>query len=199
MTLKPWHKITGILLATGAAIIGVYSLLTIEYVPQEFSEARIKGAKIAEEILAQHDFTLQNLDKIGQHNKDKNYTEALLLISNELIKNRDANIKAIQLSSQLETMAVAIASVRPSRARLLATEAVTAEVALVSRLLNYNNYLAQLFEVLREKFSTGNGGNSGQVQKLINKINDEVKAINALDQRFSASLEQFDAIVLPRQ
>lgn len=199
MKLKPWHTIAGVLLLSGVLIVGLYSLLSVKFVPEEFSAARIKGAKIAEEIIAQQAFTLGSLEKIGQYNKEKNYTEALLLISNELIKNRDANIKAIQLSSQLEKMAAAIAAVRPAKARFFITEAVTSEVALVSRLLNYNSYLAQLFEVLREKFSTGNGGSTGRVQDLINKINDEIKAINELDVRFNGSLQQFDAIVLPRQ
>lgn len=165
------------------------------HVPEEFSEARIKGAKIAEEIIAQQAFTSRNLEQIAKYDKQKNTSEALILISTELLKNREAGQKAIQLSSQLEKMASEIISIRPSKARDVATAAVTSEVTLVSRLLTYNNYLSQLFEVLRGKFETGISGN-GKVKDLITKINDEVGAINELDKRFHDSLAEFDSLVI---
>lgn len=197
--MKPWHLTTAVSLLLVAVLAGAYFVTSSKRVPEEFSEARIKGSDIAEEILAQQAFSLKTLEEIARYDKENNATEALILIANELIKNREANNKAIKLSSQLEKMATNLGEIRPSKARESATTAVASEVTLVSRLLSYNNYLSQLFEVLKLKFQSPQKYQSVQVKDLINKINDEVRAINELDKRFNESLANFDAIVLPQE
>lgn len=200
MKWKPWQLISALSLLGAFFVVSAFSFFSSKHVPAEFSEARIKGANIAEEIIAQQAFTLRTLDEIALLDKAQNAPEALILISKELIKNRETGIKAIQLSSQLEKMAFAIISIRPSRARETVTAAITAEIGLVSRLLTYNNYLAQLFEVLENKFSNENAqSDSSQVRELINKINDEVNAINDLDKKFNEGLQKFDEFFVPQR
>jgi hypothetical protein len=104
-------------------------------------------------------------------------------------------VEAIRLSEQLTVMAEQAPRIRPDYAKELATEAVASEVALVSRLIYYNNYLAQLFETLKVKFEKPwTTYLDGQVNDLINKINDEAQAINELNKKFLASMAELDRI-----
>ena len=115
-----------------------------------------------------------------------------------MIENRSNQEEAIKLATQLEKMARILPSIKPASARQHATAAVSSEVALVSRLVSYNDYLKQLFEVLRAKFNNRYSyyEADGQVELLIVKINEEAQAINGLNNRFSAALAELDKIVL---
>ena len=90
-------------------------------------------------------------------------------------------------------MARNLENIRPASARQLATEAVGSEVALVSRLVGYNDLLKQLFEILQSKFQTGESP-SGKVSDLLQQINSEAGAINELDKHFNTSLSEFDKL-----
>ena len=106
-------------------------------------------------------------------------------------RNRQAREKAIELSIQLETMANNLSQISPASASQTALRAISSETTLISRLITYNDYLNQLLEVLREKF-LGNG-NGDKVAELVEKINEEAKAINELNEKFNESMEMFDS------
>lgn len=181
-----------------ALIVGGYFFLayldTRQYIPPEFSEARLKGAELAKKIVELSGDSLANLEQIAEYDKQGNAPEALILISKEVIKNRETHEGAIRLSSQLERMARTVSDIKPAKARILATEAVSSEVALVSRLISYNDYLRQLFEILRDKFQSRGANPDGKVKGLIDKINEEARAINEFNQRFNGALAEFDNI-----
>ena len=183
-----------------AVIIGVggYSVLRLVgdagFVPVEFSEARIKGAELAKNIVELANGSLGSLEEIAAYDEAGKKSEALILISKEVLKNRDTQAEAIKLSSQLERMARSIEEIKPARARVLAAEAVSAEVALVSRLISYNDFLLQLFEALRQKFQNPTVYANGRVDELVRKINEEAQAINTFNQRFGESLAEFDEL-----
>ena len=192
--LKPRH-----ILLVGAAIAVVLGLRYIvfppNYLPSEFSDARIKGALVAQKIVELSRGTLSRLSEVSRYDQERNTPEALIAISNALIANRENQVEAIRLSSQLNAMAENLSRIRPARARELATQAVTAEVALVSRLLYYNTYLSQLFETLKIKFDKPWVSYlDGQVGDLITKINDEAQAINELNKEFNSYMAEFDKI-----
>jgi hypothetical protein len=174
--------------------IAFYFILPGGFVPSEFSEARIKGAGLAEKIVELSNESLANLEAIAKYDEQGNTPEALTLLSKEVIKNRETHEEAIRLSAQLEKMARSLSEIKPARARVLATEAVSSEVALVSRLLSYNNFLLQLFEVLRDKFQNPRSDANGRVEELIAKINEEARAINDFNRRFNQSLAEFDKL-----
>ncbi len=186
--------------AIGAVLIGVgiYSVIGLmapkTNLPPEFSEARIKGAELAQRIVELSNESLGNLETIAAYDRAGKKSEALILISQEVVKNQEAQQEAIKLSSQLERMARTINDIKPTEARVLATEAVSSEVALVSRLLSYNDYLLRLFEALREKFENPSTYTNGKVEQLIVKINEEAQAINTFNQRFTSSLAEFDKL-----
>ncbi len=195
MTEQKRNTIVLAIVAGGIVLGSGYFLFGSTKVPTEFSEARANGASIANQIVEQSRVTLANLSRISEFDRDFNYSEALLLISNELVKNRESSQDAIRLSSQLERMARTSGDIRPSKAREVATEGLSSEVALVSRLVVYNDLLKQLFEVLRQKFEKPWINLDGQVQSLITKINDEAQAINDFNKRFVAAMVSFDDII----
>lgn len=191
-------------LKTGAVVaiiaFGLYffinNLFAKSFVPTEFAEARLTGAAIAKKIVGLSNEALASLDQISKYDQQGNASEALILISNEVIKNQENHQAAINLASQLEQMARLLNDIKPTQAKVLATEAVSSEVALVSRLLVYNDFLLQLFQTLQQKFQNKNFNTDGKVQDLIGKINEQRRAINDFDNRFNQSLSEFDKIFI---
>jgi len=186
--------ITTVILGVGIYSV-VYIIIPKAYVPDEFSAARIKGAELAGRIVNLSNEALARLDEISEHDKEGNEPEALALISQEVIKNRNLQEEAIKLSSQLEKMARSVEEIKPHKARIVAVEAVSSEVALVSRLITYNDLLLQLFTALQGKFENPYAVTNGEVQELINQINDETRAINDFNKRFNESLAVFDKLI----
>lgn len=170
-----------------------HSLITdTRIVPEEFLMAREEASVIAREIVGISNESAGNLAEISRLDQEEKYSEALALISEELERNRQAREKAIELSSQLELMAINIAGISPASASQVALQAVSSETALISRLITYNDYLNQLLEALRDKFMGYSNGNS--IPELISKINEEVQAINDLDRKFNDLIKEFDSI-----
>lgn len=192
--LQPRHILLGAT-AVAAVLVLRYLVFPPRYLPSEFSDARIKGAIVSQKIVELSRDTLSRLNEVSKYDQQRNSTEALLAISNALIANRENQVESVRLSSQLTAMAENLSRIQPERARQLATQAVTSEVALVSRLLYYNTYLNQLFETLKVKFEKPWVSYlDGQVQDLITKINDEAQAVNELNKQFNSSMAEFDKI-----
>lgn len=186
------------LAAASAAVVLVlrYIVFPAKFLPHEFSDARARGAGIAQRIVELSRDTLSRLDTVAKYDQKRNYPEALIAVSNAIIANRENQLEAIRLSTQLTSMAENISRIRPNSAREIAAKAVAAEVALVTRLLYYNTYLSQLFEALKVKFANPKVAYlDGQVNDLVNKINDEVKEINKLNKEFNASMAELDRIL----
>ena len=168
-------------------------LVDSKSVPSDFLKARQQASLIAQEIVSLSNETTNNLNNISELDKERKYKEALSIISQEFEHNRLAREKAVALATQLETMTKNISGITPPDAGQKALEAVSSEVALISRLVTYNDYLVQLLGILQSKFS-GQSGNSGdKVQELIQKINDEARAINDLIRKFNEAMDGFDS------
>ena len=186
-------RITAIFIVIILVVYFVFRFLTIDAksVPDEFLMARQQASGIAEEVVSLSNQSTENLIKISQLDQERKYAEALGLVSQEIERNRQARGKAINLSSQLETMAKNIAGISPASAGQVALQAVSSETTLISRLIIYNDYLNQLLGILHDKFEGTNNGNS--IPELISKINDEARAINDLDKKFNDLIGEFDS------
>lgn len=193
--IKPSHIITAVLAAAMVLFLR-YVVFPTKFLPGEFSDARSKGADVAQKIVELSRNNLSLLDQVAKYDQANNHNEALIAISKAIIQNRDNQAEAIQLSEQLRVMAEQAPRIKPARGSEIATEAVASEVALVSRLVSYNNYLNQLFETLKVKFEkpTTSYYLDGQVNDLVNRINDEAQAINELNKGFISSMAELDAI-----
>ncbi len=160
-------------------------------IPKEFLGARQEASLIAQDIVAISNQSTDNLAKIAAFDQERKYTEALLSVSQELDRNQQAREKAVKLSVQLEMMAKNLAQISPASAGQIALQAVSSETALISRLITYNDYLAQLLGVLQGKFLGKSDGD--KIPELISKINEEAQAINELDQKFNNLMKEFDS------
>jgi cellobiose-specific phosphotransferase system component IIB len=193
--IKPMHIITAVI-ATAVVLALRYVVFPAKFLPGEFTEARIKGSDIAQNIVQLSRTNLALLNEVAKYDQDNNHSKALIAISNALVQNRLNQVEAIRLSEQLTVMAEQSQRIQPARGREVATEAVASEVALVSRLVYYNDYLNRLFETLKVKFEKPWVSYlDGQVNDLVNKVNDEAQAINELNKKFVASMAELDAIV----
>ncbi len=192
------NKVKKIVLAVIFSVTGYFSFYYIligpAVLPPEFQTARLTGANLAEQITFLSNKSLKSLNAIAKHEADKNHNEALILVSRALIDNREVNDRAVQLSTQLALMAQKIVDIRPAKGREIASEAITYEVALVSRLINYNATLRDLFEVLRGKFLGNLPSSDARVTRLLNEINESTTVINGLNKAFNDTLEKFDLI-----
>ena len=165
--------------------------LEIRKIPKDFLKARQEASLIAEKIVNLSDESRAKLEEIAKLDRDRDYTNALILISKEIERNREARDRGIELAAHLEIMAKNLAQISPASSGQRALEAVSSETALISRLITYNDYLTQLLEVLREKFLGRNNGD--KVPELIEKINNEARAINDLNRKFNEAMKEFDS------
>lgn len=157
-------------------------------IPQDFLKAREDAANVAHDIVAISKESADNLNAIAGLDREKKYTEALALVTQELEKNRLAREKAIALSGHLEIMATNLYQIAPASAGQVALQAISSETTLISRLLAYNDYMIRLLGVLQEKFSGRSDGK--EIPDLIAKINNEAREINALDEKFNSLMEE---------
>jgi hypothetical protein len=196
--MKKFRPLILITILLGTAVFMSVRLVSfqIRNVPPEFISARDRGALLASEIVDLSRQSLTRLAQIAEFDQERKFNQALALISEELIEYQKSQDTAARLASQLEIMARLLPEIKPSRAREIAAEGVSAEVALVSRLVTYNDKLRDLFVVLQLKFNTRNvsGELDGRVNELINKINEQAKAINQFNKRFDDAMAEFDTI-----
>lgn len=152
-------------------------------IPREFLEAKGRGATVAAEIVRLSRETSSQLERISELDGAGNYADALNLVAEELNRNRMMREHTAALSRELTTMTNAVAQISGTGARATALQAVNYEVALMGKLVTYNEYLMQLLEALRKKFE-GIPSASPTVGELVGKINEEVAGINMLNDQF---------------
>lgn len=162
-------------------------------IPPEFSEARLRGALIAQQIVMFSNQSVEDLGTINKLHQEQNFSDALKLITKVVDRTTDVRSQAISLSVELEKMTRALSVIDSFEARQLSLEAISSRLAIINRLINYSSYLAQLLDLLRDRFSGSQIG-EGQVELLIDQINIEIKSINELNTQAGKAMERFDAI-----
>jgi len=160
-------------------------------VPDDFLKARQQASLAAQDIVNISDDSTSKIDQIAKLDEERNYTDALTLVTEELQKNRTARGKAIELSNNLELMAENLSKISPISFGQKALEAVSSETTLISHLITYNDYLNQLLDILRQKFLGKTQGDG--IPDLVKKLNNEAKTINDLNQKFNDTMKEFDA------
>jgi hypothetical protein len=205
IVVKKFHKIKpmfrkwilpslGVTVIVSAAIIGFSFIPKDKFsVPESFAEARVNGALIAEFL---NDFSSKSLDaikEIEEKDKGQKYDEALNLTILELDRVQEARIKTIELLGELEKMAASIPSVPQDEAQALGMQAISTEISLVDRLLNYNEKTRQLLDILRKKFTSYTPENfNAEMEQITKAMNDDALAINELNRKYQSLMEEFD-------
>jgi len=164
-------------------------------IPREFSEARLQGALIAEGIVNLSNRSAQDLENISELERNKNFSQALKTISDVVKQGQNIRNEAVKLSGELEKMTRTLSEIKSFEARLAAIEAISDQLALISRLINYSGYLGDLLDILRGRFE-GTLPNSGsKIKLLVDQVNAEAKAINNFNAHAIKAMERFDAIM----
>lgn len=181
---------------TALVIFGVYKFLGGgRFVPKEFVEARAQGSIVADRVAWLSSASLQNLQKVSELEKNSQYQEAIDVVSQELARNKEARDEAIKLSNYLDQMAKLLSEIKPREARDKAAEAVGVEIQVINRLISYNEYLSNLFELLKAKFEGKIKNDNDRLKELLLLINQETNYINSLNKRFNEGMQEFDKLV----
>ena len=160
-------------------------------VPTNFANARHAAWDYAQIISDAVKETPQNLQQIQELEKQGKSIEALNLLVIEGQKNASAQNAAVKLSGELETMAKEIPNIKPQKAGEAALVAISSETALIYKLVSYNNYLANLLELLRQRL-TNKFYNVEQINSTIDLINLDIDSINSLNTKFVEYMKNFD-------
>lgn len=185
----------------GAVWFGLVSLLFIiaviatasPSVPGEFRAARERGAVIAAFINNFSEKSISSLREIEEMDKTGRYSEALSVIDSELTRLKTAREKSLDLLIELQQMALKIDEVGSYEAQKLGVQAVSANIAMVSRLIAYNDHLNDLFLTLRLKYISVNPGvYDRDAAAAVKRVNDDALAINELSRRYQSVMKKFD-------
>jgi len=163
-------------------------------VPQNFTDARLQGAIIGQNIVNLSNQSMDALSKVNALDKKQDYGNALTATGDLVTKSQEIRDQAIQLSAQIEQMTTALSNISNLDARQAALESISNRLALINQLINYSGDLGRLLDVLRNRFS-GKGGTNAEVQALVNQINTDVNAINNFNSQAGQAMDRFDAIV----
>lgn len=181
-----------LVLMLGFGIFFLRGALTSVSVPVEFLDARTESAVIAGRIVDLANQSQSVLVAIELADKERRYKDAVALVQEALEKNRLARESAVELALQLERMTQGIPSIAPTKARLLAIDAVNTELTLVSHLITHNDFLFQLLSILEGKFLGEISDTNGKIENLIININLTTQAINTLNDKFANLMNEFD-------
>ncbi len=184
-------------LLTALVILGIGAINNFiqnrPYIPEEFKSARISGAATADKMNVLIKNSLQALKEVEGLDRRGNFTLALNVVAGEIRKVEERSAAAIELAEQMGKMAEAVVQVKPEKARQFALEAVSAQIAAITRLTAYNQTLAELFATLELRFKN-QPTNPLKVEQLVEELNEQAKEINDLNEKFASLLEQFDAV-----
>ena len=183
------------LLTIGLILYGAgYLLLSKVVLPQDFTDARIRAAKQAEELVLMLNESSKNLNLIAQSDRDFEFNKALSLTDEELLRAKQTKKKAGEINNELVTMLQSTPSISPVKARNLAMEAMSYEVSLLKKIIAYNDSLSALLQTLNYKFSGDIRYDADDVQKLIENMNDNAREINELNNLYNQRMKEFDEI-----
>jgi hypothetical protein len=163
-------------------------------VPPEFYDARTKGAVIAQNIVNESNGIVGTMNTMSDLEKQGKTQEALKNIATVRGQAKDIRSLAVDLSKELDVMNTHLPDISSEEARQAGLESITDRLALLSRLITYTDEVNRLANALELHF-TKNIGKSADIQKLVNDINSDVKAVNAFNSQAGQAMDRFDKIV----
>lgn len=185
-------------LAIGTAVIIVlagsfvaFRFLGASQVPKEFRDARDEGGVISERIVENAKSVTESLNQVSSLEAQKQYGEEDAKINDLEKQNQAMKDDALALSKQMEIMLNIIPEIRSEKARDTAFQAVNSELAVITNLLSYGDFMERLFGVLRERTVKNR---AAQIDGWLHEINNEVQQINDYNAKARDAFTQFDSI-----
>lgn len=160
-------------------------------IPADFQSARQKANNIAQEIINLSNASAKNIGEIARLSDNGKYGDAINLTLYELNRNAEMRQKALGLNEVLMKMAQSASQFSSKPYAHIAVEAVAVEIELASRLLNYNDYLSQILDILKQRI-LGETYNYSKINVLIGKANEEANIITETHNKFNELLKNLD-------
>ncbi len=160
--------------------------------PKQFLEARIQAVGASNNLAQLVNNSVNNLTKVGEYERTGDDTKALDLIGFEATQKQEKQNAAVLFATYLNQMAKSVPDINSEIARADALSAITSGVAMVSRIISYNENLDKLFTALQQKILKGSAIAGTEIATLTTNLNSDAQAINTLSQDFNAALTQFD-------
>lgn len=194
MKTKVFAAFIVIIIAIGFGLLSLLLSGEAYAIPTVFIESRKDGAAAAEKISTMINESLETLTEVAAYEERGDLASAVFLIRTELGKTGARQEQAQILAGAMEKMARAIIDIKPDSAQQIALEAVSTQVATVSRLVSYNENLSDLFNLLNDRMRGDAKATPEKIDRLVKRLNNESEAIGELNTQFNKSLAQFDAI-----
>ena len=176
-----------------AIVFGYFFLRFIfvgpKVVPAEFTAARGNTALLAAEIGLLSNATIGRLDDIRKLDKEFDYNNALVLISGELIKNKELSSRPPRLPTNFQS-GPELGFGASGEGQGASRGSHRLEVAMVSQLINYNNVLKELLNYWL-KYTWRAFNVDEKANSLVDEINNGARAINSYNEAASATLAKF--------
>jgi DNA repair ATPase RecN len=180
------------LIAAGLAVV----LFTRDTnaIPEDFKNARIQGAIIAQNIVNLSNQSNSDLLKVSEYDRKGDYTPAIELTANLVSQSQQIRDQAVELSAKIAAMTKALSNISAFPARQAALESIASRLALLNQLITYSADLSRLLDMLHAHFN-GHERTAQEVQGLVNQINTDVNAINNFNSQAGQAMDRFDKIV----
>lgn len=185
-------KLYILLILIGVLVYGLTQLISSGdvFISKDFDFSRKQSALIAQDIVNLSTEIKNDISKINDLDKEKKYKEAFNLLNETNLKILDIRQKAIELSKTLEIMTKELNNIKAKGNERWAIVAVTNRLTIISRLINYSDYLFDLNLALQKRFYGED--NKKEIEDLIQKINMEATAINEANQKAMEAMQKFD-------
>ena len=194
MHFPKWAKISaviGMVLVAGF-VIAKFELSSADVAPA-FEQARMQGAIVSDTIVRLSNEISMDLTKVSELDLAGNPKDALSLTIEVQVKAKEVRVRANDLSEELKKMITSLDSIKSPAGKQAAMEAITNQMAIISRLISYSEYLEQLSQVLSNHFQEISDKRS--VSVIISQVNAEVTAVNSFNKQAVQAMERFEAVL----
>jgi hypothetical protein len=197
--MLPAKKKLLLFLGIFAVLLMAYFVLRVAFmphtaVPQEFSEARARGAVIGQTIVDKSNDIAHTVNSMNELEKQGKTEEELADIATVRAGTKDIRTLAIDLSKEVGIMNAALPSIGSGDAEQAALDSISNWLALISRLVTYTDEIDKLMNALELHLKKG-VGSAQDIQRLVNEVNGDVNAVNAFNRQATQAMERFDRIV----
>jgi predicted transcriptional regulator len=163
------------------------------FIPEQFNKSRQQTALISQDIINLSNQIKNNLTTINELDQKKEYKEAFNLIDKTNLTILDVRQKSIELAKELELMTKSLNDLKAQGAEKFAINAITTRLTIINHLINYSDYLFQLNLALQKRFY--GSANKEEITNLIDKINNEIEAINKANNEAEEYMTGFDKAI----
>lgn len=164
--------------------------------PPSFAEAYSAALNLSSVISEAAEEATVRINEINEADRKGDYIRAFNLTVEQAKQHEGLRMKSVELLAELQKMAASVEQIDSPTVQQLILQAVSTQVSLVSHLLIYNERWISLLNHLRNKFLSAEPWVfNPETEELIQKINDEIEAINKLNRKYNTLIEELRGVI----